>query len=80
MAMAKEGRAKELTPVKATTITIAGETRPALTAASPITKAPTMLTACPTGRGNLTPASRKTSKIISRMKASTTAGKGIPSR
>ena len=47
------GTEKEAIPVKATTITMIGEAIPALVAASPITKAPTMLTADPIWRGRL---------------------------
>ena len=39
------GIAKEVIPVKATIITMAGETSPAMIAASPTIKAPTMLIA-----------------------------------
>ncbi len=62
-----------------TTITIAGETNPACTAASPKTSAPTIEIAEPTARGNRTPASRKISNVISIINASIIAGKGTPS-
>ncbi len=70
---------KEAIPVIATTITINGDTMPAWTAAWPITRAPTILTAWPTARGSLIPASRRASKVISITSASSTAGKGTPS-
>ncbi len=56
------GIEKEAIPVNATTTTMIGEAIPALMAASPITKAPTMLTAEPTDLGNRSPASRNSSK------------------
>ncbi len=65
--------------VAETIITMAGDTKPALMAASPITRPPTILTACPIVFGRRTPASRSTSKVNSMIRASATAGKGIPS-
>lgn len=50
--------------VSATIIKVGAPISPELTAVSPSTKAPTMLTACPKGLGSLSPASR----IISYMK------------
>ncbi len=76
----KAGRAKVEMAVMATTITMLGETSPARMDASPITRPPTMLTACPTVLGSRTPASRSTSNIASIKSASATAGKGMPSR
>lgn len=77
MARLKIGVAKEEIPVSATTTTIAADTSPALRAASPMTKAPIMLTACPKITGSRIPASLRSSNTISIRIASTTAGKGI---
>lgn len=65
--------------VKATTITISGDTNPARIAASPTINAPTILTAEPITLGSLRPASRRVSKANSMPKASTNAGNGTPS-
>ncbi len=62
MAMANAGVAKLAIAVMATIMTIAGETMPACTAAWPITSAPTIDTAEPTTRGDLTPASSESQK------------------
>jgi hypothetical protein len=64
----------------ATIITIAGEKSPAYTAACPITSVPTMETDCAMALGILTPVSRKISKAISIMSASTYVGTETPSR
>ncbi|MNJ60002.1 hypothetical protein D3C77_557100 [compost metagenome] len=56
------------------------ETMPARTADSPITNAPTILTVEPTGLGKRMPASLSASNMTSINNASTTAGKGTPSR
>ncbi|MNP58891.1 hypothetical protein D3C76_1538460 [compost metagenome] len=64
--------------VTATTITRKGLTIPAFTAASPITKPPTMPIAGPMGLGNRMPASRRISIEISRIMTSMTEGKGTP--
>jgi len=53
----KAGITKPVIAVRATTITIGALTNPAVTAASPMTNAPTILIAEPMGRGILTPAS-----------------------
>lgn len=74
------GMLNEQIPVKATTTTIGVETRPAETAASPMTRAPTILMAGPMARGIRSPASRRISKVTSIKKASRKVGKGIPSR
>jgi multidrug efflux pump subunit AcrA (membrane-fusion protein) len=64
---------------KETTVTIGAPIRPADTADSPITRAPTILTAWPIGLGSRTPASLNISNAIIIIPASTTAGKGTPS-
>ncbi|CEY37786.1 Uncharacterised protein [Streptococcus pneumoniae] len=61
-------------------MTKGAEIIPACTAACPITSAPTILTADPTGFGNRTPASLKPSNKNSIISASMTAGNGMPSR
>ena len=63
----------------AITITIAVENIRAVTPASPMTNAPTMLTAAPIARGIRTPASRTISNTPSMRRASTNVGKGKPS-
>ena len=63
------GTTKPATAVMAIAITIGAPTSPADTAASPIISAPTMLIACPTGLGSLTPASRSISNDRIRIKA-----------
>ena len=73
------GTIKVETAVREMTITVAGPIKPADTAVWPITRAPTMLTACPKERGILILASLKISKMIITSSASSTAGKGVPS-
>ena len=68
--------AKEAIPVIATIIIKIGLTIPALTAACPKTKAPTIPMVGPIGEGTLKPASRINSKEISIIKISTIIGKG----
>src|SRR5690606_25824156 len=65
-------------PVRAITITIGALTNLANTAASPITKAPTILTADPTDSGNRTPASLRISKTNNSTRVSSMAGRGTP--
>lgn len=72
--MLKVGIVKEATAVAAITITMAGEIRPTVTAAWPITRAPTILMACPMTRGKRIPASISISKTTCIARASTTAG------
>ncbi|MPN14569.1 hypothetical protein SDC9_161896 [bioreactor metagenome] len=74
-----EGTRKPATAVMATVMTMGAPTIPALTAASPMINAPTMLMAWPTGRGKRTPASRRISKAKIMINASTKTGKGVPS-
>ncbi len=64
----------------ATMITTGAETIPAVTAASPMISAPTMVTAEPTSFGRRSPASRTASKASSISTVSTMVGKGIRSR
>ncbi|MNI86951.1 hypothetical protein D3C73_1440940 [compost metagenome] len=64
----------------ATTMTRKGLTIPALTAASPIIRPPTIPIAGPTGFGSRMPASRRISIEISRISTSMTDGKGTPCR
>ncbi len=66
-------------PVLATMMTIGAEINPARTAASPITIAPTMLTAEPIARGKRKPASRNPSNMISIINVSKKVGNGMPS-
>ena len=62
--------------VIATTIITIGETRPAVTAASPNTSAPTILMAAPATLGDLTSASLNISKMIMNINTSINVGKG----
>ena len=66
--------------VTATIITPNGETIPALTAASPKTKAPTMLIEAPIIAGMRISLSRRISKAIDKIITSATVEKGTPSR
>ena len=70
------GITKLVIAVTAIIITINGPMIPADTAAFPITRAPTMLTAEPIGLGRRMPASFKISNVMSMISASTSAGKG----
>lgn len=79
MASEKGVITKDVIAVMATTITIGAPINPAETAASPITRAPTILTACPTTFGKRTPASLSISNMININKASINTGKGVPS-
>ena len=72
----KSGIAKEEIPVIATTIIRIGLTIPALTAASPKIKAPTIPIVEPIGEGTLKPASLISSKENSISKSSKSIGKG----
>ena len=72
--------AKEAVPVMATTIIKIGLTIPALTAACPITKAPTIPIVGPIGDGTLKPASRINSKDNSSTNNSKIIGKGTLAR
>ncbi|MNJ62260.1 hypothetical protein D3C77_580950 [compost metagenome] len=74
------GIVNEAIPVAATMMTIGADTIPACTAAWPITRAPTMLTAEPIALGRRIPASRSPSKTSSIIIASMIAGNGTPSR
>ena len=65
--------------VIATTIITIGDTIPALTAASPKTRAPTILIAAPIGDGIRMLLSRKISKVIIIIITSKAVGKGTPS-
>lgn len=80
MAFSHSGVTNSDMAVMATVITMGAPTKPADTAASPMTNAPTMLTACPIGRGSRRPASRRISNASSSNSASIKAGKGVPSR
>ena len=73
----REGITKELMAVRATIITMGAPISPARTADSPMTNAPTILTACPTALGKRSPASRMTSNRKWINRASTTRGKGV---
>ena len=70
------GSAKEASAVNATTMTIIGLTTPAVTAACPIIRPPTIPIVLPMGPGILTPASLKSSKANSINSTSTSAGNG----
>ncbi|MOA06855.1 hypothetical protein D3C78_1265220 [compost metagenome] len=78
-AIEKTGVARLDIAVSETTITIAVDTKPACTAACPMTSAPTMDTADPIAFGIRTPASRRISKITSINSASTNAVNGVAS-
>ena len=64
--------------VIATTITMIGETIPALTAASPKTRAPSIESDAPLAVGVLASASYNNSNVIIKINASIKAGKGTP--
>ena len=64
----------------ATTIIKIGLTIPALTAACPMTSAPTIPMVGPIGEGTLKPASRISSKDVSKTNSSKMIGKGTLAR
>ena len=74
-----DGRIKLVIADKAVMITIGAPIIPASTAACPITRVPTILTAVPTALGILIPDSRINWKITSLIRVSIRTGKGIPS-
>ena len=71
------GSTKEHRAVSATMMTIGAPISPARTADSPMTSAPTMLTAWPTALGKRSPASRMISNRKWMSSASTVRGKGV---
>ena len=75
----KAGRAKLAIAVMDTTITIAADTRPASTAARPITKVPTMETDWPIDLGNRIPASQNFKRDFHNQRLNK-CGNGTPSR